>query len=82
MDIANELEIDIVAEKSDLNEQLLKLQDELNTISKTEKILRKENINLGSQIKTLQSNINDLKTTSEQSVLTEKKSSSLQLKKV
>lgn len=76
------MEIDIVAEKSDLNEQLLKLQDELNTISKTEKILRKENINLGSQIKTLQSNINDLKTASEQSVLTEKKSSSLQLKKV
>jgi len=76
------LENNLIAEKSDLAEQLSKVHDEYNTISKTEKLLRKENITLESQIRTLQGNINELKSTSEQSVLTEKKNSSSQLKKV
>ena len=76
------MENNLIAEKSDLAEQLSKVHDEYNTISKTEKLLRKENITLESQIRTLQGNINELKSTSEQSVLTEKKNSSSQLKKV
>ena len=82
MDIANKLENNLIAEKSDLAEQLSKLHDEYNTISKTEKLLRKENTTLESHIRTLQGNINELKSTSEQSALTEKKNSSSQLKKV
>ena len=50
---ANRIEMDNLADKRGLYEHMTKLQDELNTIFKTEKSLRKENGNLESQIKTL-----------------------------